>query len=120
FFRFSTYSSNALSPVLVILQVVKGRFPLNDFSIPIYPAFSSLSNWTLRLPAVDLVFSRRKVNSASSTLMSKDMTARRNWECKSGSSGLNTLTTIFFQIITGQKIAQNHRNSRNQVLGRHR
>src|SRR4030095_3899386 len=61
----------------------------------IYPASFNFCICTLRLPAVAFVFSLRKVNSASFTLMSSDMTANLNCECNMGSRSLNTLDNSF-------------------------
>lgn len=77
-FNVFTYSSNALRPCFVILQVVKGFFPLKVFSTEMYPASESLSSCTLRLPAVEFVFSFKNVNSADSTLMRIDITPKRS------------------------------------------
>mgnify|MGYP007086273918 CR=1 FL=1 len=56
-FSVSTYSSIAFLPPAVIRQAVRGLLPTKLFSTSIYPASLSLSNCTLRFPAVDWVFS---------------------------------------------------------------
>ena len=58
-----TYVSYALIPFSVILQVVRGYFPLKDLLIKIYFDSSNFDNWKLKLPFVVLTFSKRKLNS---------------------------------------------------------
>lgn len=87
-----TYSSKALIPTFEILHVVTGFFPLKDFVTLIYPAVDSLSNCTLKFPAVAPVFSFIKTNSAESTPIRRDMTANLSCECSNGSKFLNAST----------------------------
>jgi len=84
-----TYCSKALTPLLVTLQVVFGMLFLKCFSTSMYPAFFSLLICVLRFPLLAPVFSSRKLKSEDSTLTSKDMMAKRNWECSKGSKSLN-------------------------------
>src|SRR5690606_19253808 len=111
-----TYSSKAFIPFLVILHVVRGFLPRKVFSTAMYPASESLSNCTLRLPALAFVFSFRKVNSAESTLISIDMMARRNWEWSSGSRSLNIAIVFFLQHISGYQVSTNNGQCTNQWL----
>src|SRR5688572_17447520 len=81
-----------------------------------YPASASLSSWTLRFPAVDWVFSFRKVNSADVVVISSDITLNLSWEWSRGSSSLNMSTFRFSQHVPGDDVAYNHRNRRHQEL----
>ena len=82
-------------PTFVILQVVFGRLPSNDFVTSIYPACCNLSICTLRFPAVAPVYSLIYGKSASSTLNSSDITANRSSLCNK-ESNFSNIAVLFF------------------------
>src|SRR5262245_60265962 len=88
-----------------------------------YPASFNFCICTLKLPAVAFVFSLRKVNSASLTLIKRDMTAKRNCECNIGSRSLNTRNNIsfpyFFKLLISNMPGNNVAGQNGQSVKEH-